>query len=323
MLFQQVKDAQLVALQDPNPGALDKLINFLKTDEYLKPPHIVNEVNVDKIARFSNYCDMLDNAQLDAVFVLSPHTLHYEHIKAALERGLHVLVEKPFTCSVEQGKELIKLAKSKKRILMVSYQRHTGGVFKYMKDLIAQGFAGDISLVSAYQIQEGKVRIGTWRSDPKLAGGGQLNDSGSHLLAEILWITGLKMKEVYASVNNHGLNVDMTDALTVTFSNGARCSIGVSAQVNVPYSEELTIWGSKGAIMHRDGQLTLYGADGKAYQPDKAQFPASSRPEIVFVNAINGREALAEDDLRIALDTVWLTQSAYISSNQRKPVTYK
>jgi len=93
--------------------------------------------------------------------------------------------------------------------------------------------------------------------------------------------------------------------------------------VSTPYSEELTIWGSKGAIMHRDGQLTVYGEDGKAYQPDKAQFPASSRPEIAFINAITGREALPEDDLRIALDTVWLTQSAYISSEKRKPVVYK
>src|SRR5262245_35412370 len=58
-----------------------------------------------------DFHDLLARCELDAVVVSSPHTLHYEHAKAALERGLHVLCEKPMTTRADHARELVELAR--------------------------------------------------------------------------------------------------------------------------------------------------------------------------------------------------------------------
>jgi predicted dehydrogenase len=62
---------------------------------------------------YTRYTDLLADPEIDMVDVIVPHVLHYEIAKAALERGKHVLVEKPITVNSEQGAELIALAKQK------------------------------------------------------------------------------------------------------------------------------------------------------------------------------------------------------------------
>ena len=61
---------------------------------------------------------MLKNEQLDGVCVQSPHTVHYEQTFTALDKGLHVLSEKPLTCTIKHAKSLIKKAEQAKRVLM-------------------------------------------------------------------------------------------------------------------------------------------------------------------------------------------------------------
>jgi predicted dehydrogenase len=62
---------------------------------------------------FTDHEEMLDRVDLDAVVVCSPHAMHAGHVKAALERGLPVLTDKPLSITVEEGEELIALAAAK------------------------------------------------------------------------------------------------------------------------------------------------------------------------------------------------------------------
>ena len=64
---------------------------------------------------------MLLEQPLDGVTVASPHTLHHEHAQAALEQGLHVLVERPMTTHAAQAWELVRLARDRGLHLMVPY----------------------------------------------------------------------------------------------------------------------------------------------------------------------------------------------------------
>jgi predicted dehydrogenase len=66
-----------------------------------------------------DYRQMLAECELDAVIVSSPHTLHYEHAQAALERRLHVMCEKPFATNAEHAREMVRLAEEKRRHLLV------------------------------------------------------------------------------------------------------------------------------------------------------------------------------------------------------------
>src|SRR5437870_8862560 len=63
---------------------------------------------------------LLNHPRLDAVIVTSPHTLHFEHAKAALEKGLHVLCEKPMCTRADHARELVRLATAKGVHLLVA-----------------------------------------------------------------------------------------------------------------------------------------------------------------------------------------------------------
>ena len=83
-----------------------------------------------------NYIEMLEKCDLDGVIVSSPHSLHYEHAKAALNRGLHVMCEKPMTLKYHESVELDQLANQMNLILMVGHVfRYNAAVIK-LKELI-------------------------------------------------------------------------------------------------------------------------------------------------------------------------------------------
>ena len=78
---------------------------------YEKGKALADKFNIGKI--YTSLDDMLDDKDLDWIYVCSPNSLHYEHSKKALLAGKHVLCEKPFTTTSEELKELISIAKEK------------------------------------------------------------------------------------------------------------------------------------------------------------------------------------------------------------------
>src|SRR6185312_13102682 len=87
---------------------------------------------------------------LDAVIVASPHTLHFEHARAALEKGLHVLVEKPMTTNSGEAWELVRLAQERGVHLMVPYGWHYKPYIQEAKRLMDLGVVGGIQHVSVH-----------------------------------------------------------------------------------------------------------------------------------------------------------------------------
>ena len=154
-------------------------------------PHIVD------VPVFEDYQEMLDKVEMDAVEISTPHTLHFEQIVAALDKGLHVLTEKPMVCTVDHAHQVIDKAEETGKVLMISYQRHLGAQYRFVRNQIMAGELGEIQFISALQDQQWyQGTIGLWRQKLSLSGGGQLNDSGSHLLDIVLWMTGLEVVEV-------------------------------------------------------------------------------------------------------------------------------
>src|SRR5438552_5903892 len=79
------------------------------------------------VPEFESWEEMLKEVELDAVEIGSPHTVHYEQICAALEKGLHVLSEKPMACTSAHARDVCARAKKTKKIVSISYQRHYQG----------------------------------------------------------------------------------------------------------------------------------------------------------------------------------------------------
>ncbi len=274
---------------------------------------------------YEDYRAMIRKADLDAVLISTPHNQHYAQIKAALDAGLHVLVEKPLTITSAHAKSLLALAKRKKLILHVSYQRHHAPVFRYVRDLLASGKFGEVRAVVAY-VTQGWGGIGKgnpkriWRLDPIQSGGGMFMDTGSHLVASTLFLTGLKAKEVSALVDFHGRLVDINTVAAVRCHNGALISLNTVGNA-VRHDERLSIHTSAGTIVIHQHQWALKSV---LINEEPLKLPASYKPQTPdssFIGWIQGKAGY--EPPMYALEVSRLTEAAYVSAKQKKPVKVK
>jgi len=206
-------------------------------------------LDVPESARYEEYEAMLDAVELDAVFIATPHALHYEQAVTAMERDLHVLCEKPLTVDLEEARDLVRRDEHREEVLMVGYQRHIEGPYVAAREQV-EAWDDHPKFVTAEITQDWiESQKGAWRSDPALSGGGQLYDTGSHIVDVVLWVTGLKPTAVNASMVfwDEDPDVDTQAALTVEFEEEAAASISVSGDAP-EVREHHRFWGDEGAV---------------------------------------------------------------------------
>jgi predicted dehydrogenase len=298
-----IPEAELVALCDPSTEAIERFV--------------AHNPEARGLPVYGNHETMLRDAALDAVAIFTPHTLHYPQITDALDRGLHVLTEKPMVCSVAHAHDVIARAKRAGKIVLVVYQRHYQPEYRYAREIVRTGQLGEIQFVDAMLSQNWlRTMVGQWRQDPELSGGGQLNDSGSHLLDVLLWVTGLAVEEVSAYIDNMESPVDINSAMSLRFVGGAQGTIAVLGESPV-WWESVTFWGTKGAISYRDGELLhrTYASDSSEPGP----LPTPSTPDDNFIGAILRGEAVASPP-ECGLRVIELTAAAWRSAAAGRPV---
>jgi predicted dehydrogenase len=299
--------AEVVALNDPSPESLQR---FYK-----------NCPGSDKLPTYADYRDMLKAEQLDAVEIMSPHVFHTDQILTSLNKGLHVLCEKPMTCTIAEAKKVLKKAETSGKVLMLSYQRHFEPSFRYMREQIQKGALGKIEYVQAIQGQEWlRATKGSWRQKKAISCGGQINDSGSHLVDIIMWVTGLRIQEVYAKMDNFGTEVDINSTLTMLFDNGALGSMSVVG--NAPcWHEDHTIVGSKGAFYLRQG-IGLIQEDATGKQVPIKFKKYDKDPDSNFIDCILGKD-VPQTPPECGLRTIEVTEAAWRSAAEGKAVRVK
>jgi predicted dehydrogenase len=160
---------------------------------------------------YGSWQDMLagEKAQdnpIDLVTVATPNSTHFEITKAFLEGGFHVLCEKPMTMTVEEGEEIVKIARTTGKICAVNYGYSGYSLVRHMKAMIARGDLGKIRLVNAEfahghhadaaDAENPRVR---WRYDPAQAGvSAQFADCGIHALHMASFVTGQDVTKLSA-----------------------------------------------------------------------------------------------------------------------------
>lgn len=138
-----------------------------------------------------NFGELLDDEDLELVIVNTPNHLHYQMTKDALLSGKHVVVEKPFTTSVEEGLDLMAIAKEKNLILTVYHNRRLDSDFKTVKKILSENVLGEIKLFES-QLYRWKPDLGNklWKINAN-KGAGLLYDLGSHLIDQALVLFGM------------------------------------------------------------------------------------------------------------------------------------
>ena len=259
---------------------------------------------------FTDYKDLLKQSDVDAVMIMTPHTQHVTQILDSLEAGKHTCVEKPMVTTVEDAHKVIAARNKAGKVGMVSYQRHFEGIYKKVKEMIDSGEAGEIQFIAGLNCQEWKVACkDTWRQDPGLSGGGQLNDTGSHFVDIILHTTGLKAETVSAIGDNRGTKVDIDSALAIRFSNGAVGTISIIGDAT-NWHEDMTIMGTKLGFFVRGGKLTVrnLGKDRIVYE----EVSGGITPDQHFFDCIT-KGIECESPFECGLEVIRLTEAAWKS----------
>ena len=266
---------------------------------------------------YTDHKTLLRKEKMDAIFISSPHASHYAQVRAALEHDLHVLVEKPLTITSGKAKALIELAHQRKRFLQVSYQRNYYAPHVYARELIAKGVLGEIRGVVAYVTQNWSGVRG-WRLVPELSGGGMFFDTGSHLVASTLWITGLQSERVSAFVDNEGKQVDIKAVVNVCFKNGALGTLNTFGSAS-RHDERLAIHGSEGCLVFHLHQWQIKSVllnDQPIEIPPRI---VEDNPDAALFRWIrNGGKGYERP--WYALEVARLSEAAYKSAKLGKPV---
>jgi predicted dehydrogenase len=226
---------------------------------------------------------------------------------------VNTLCEKPLVTSVADAKRVIDARDKSGKIGMVSYQRHFQPEFRYIREKIASGAAGKVQYITVLQSQEWlRATKGTWRQQMSLSGGGQLNDSGSHVLDIVLWSTLSSPKVVSAFTDNKGTEVDINSTLSVKFQDGGMASFAIIGD-GMSWHEEITVWCENEAYFVRDGKLTIVDRARNTFKAE--HLAGGSTPDKNFVDAILGK-AECESPFECGLEVIRLTEAAWKSSDQ-------
>ena len=134
--------------------------------------------------------ELLAQADIELLVINTPEYLHYEMAKKALEAGRHIVVEKAFTTTTEEARELISLAQEKGKMLSVFQNSRWHGDFLTIQKLIDAGMLGQVVDFEAhYDRFRNSVDEGNWKEEA-LPGTGVLYNLGSHMIDQVLVLFG-------------------------------------------------------------------------------------------------------------------------------------
>lgn len=166
----------------------------------------------------SDFREVIASVDIDAVVVVTPVWTHYALAKAALENGKHVLVEKPFTSTVDQAKEVIDLADKKCRQVMVDHTFLFTGAVRKIKQLVDDGALGGL-----YYYDSTRVNLGLFQHDVNV-----IWDLAPHDLSIMDYVIGQKPEYVAANGQSHLNGLADLAYLTLYFSDKIIAHINVN-----------------------------------------------------------------------------------------------
>lgn len=187
---------------------------------------------------FTDYRAMLAEADVQAVFIVSPDDEHFPMAMTALDRGLHVLCEKPLAVTADQARQMVERAEAMGVRHMTHFNWRWMPHYRYLRDLIGQGVLGRLYHAQFHFLAGyGRSPAYAWRFDPQRAKG-VLGDLGSHMIDLAHFLVG-EIVRVNARLASHvprsGLDgqpaVSANEAATllVEFANGSQGTIELSA----------------------------------------------------------------------------------------------
>ncbi len=214
---------------------------------------------------YGGHMALLEDDGVDVVYISTVNALHFQWAKAALERGKHVVCEKPCTTSERDTRALAALAREKGLFLMEADKMLFLPAVRAVKERISRGDLGGIHMASFYH--SFPASYNGWMFDPA-AGGGTLLSSGIYVMELLLWLFG---------------PVRACGGVRTRVENGLECQYVLTGEM-----ENGVLFSAHNSTLAplRDG-VTIYGEKGSVFLPDywkarRAVFHPADGPEEVL-----------------------------------------
>ena len=236
-ILNQQDTTEITIVCEPSANSYEAFCELF--EEAGKPPP-PNEPNLEKL---------LQNTELDAAFIITPHVLHFSQAKACLEAGLDVLLEKPMVMNAEEALALIDVRDRSGQLLSVSFNGSMSPQVRTGVKILRSGRLGRILNISAVVWQNWmSFTTGLWRQDPEIAGGGFLFDTGAHMLNTISDLAGEDFVDVAAWMDDQGTPVDITGAVIARLKSGALVSMNAAGNTQCKIGSDVRVLCEKGML---------------------------------------------------------------------------
>jgi predicted dehydrogenase len=242
--------------------------------------------NLKKI--YTDYEEMLQKADIDAVIINTPHYLHYTMSMDAIKAEKHVLVDKPIAINLDEADKMIKEAENKKLKLGVIFQSRFDPTFRKIKAAVEEGRFGRLilgeAIVKWHRTQE-YYNKSPWRGCWATEGGGALINQAIHTIDLLLWIMG-PPRYLWAQFDTFTHKIDVEDlaVATIRFENGALGVIQGSTSIYPGLPTRLEIYGVKGTTIVEGEKLkrwSVIGEEERIVKDVKDGLKSWASPELV------------------------------------------
>jgi predicted dehydrogenase len=277
-----VKNGVITALCDNNP----------KKIEIIKERYDLAEVKF-----FSDYIEMLDSGLCDVIIVATPHYDHPKMVVTCLEKGLHVICDKPAGVYAKQVKEMNAEAAKHEKLFGMMFNQRTNCTYKKMREMIKNGDIGELQRVTwtitNWVRTQQYYNSGGWRATWSGEGGGVLINQCPHQLDLVQWIVG-EMPTAVRGFCNYGKyhEVEIEDEVTayLEYKNGAT-GVFITTTGEWPGANHLEISGTKGKLVCEAGsKLTFYKSecDTRDFIKDYKIIGEKAAPDVEVIEVDTG-----------------------------------
>ncbi len=239
----QIPEAELTAVCDIAPQAL-----AFATETYDVPG-------------FEEHTELLDSGLVDAILIATPHYFHPPIAVDAMERGIHVISEKPMAVTVSGAEAMIQTAERTGVTFAVMFQQRTLPVHQAAKQLVDEGRLGELYrtlLVDSHFRSQAYYDSAGWRATWKGEGGGVLLNQAPHGMDLFTWLAGMPSRVVaQVHTRQHAIEVEDEATALLDYDNGA---IGYFLEsVNeFPTGMRIELCGERGKLLLEEGRLRFW-----------------------------------------------------------------
>lgn len=217
---------------------------------------------------YTDYIEMLESENLDAVHICLPHNIHTDAAKEAFKRQVHVLSEKPMDVNYIKAEEAVKLAKDKGVLYGVIFQCRYNNSAQLVKNAVSSGKLGKVlSVVSTltWSRPDSYYLESDWKGTWDKEGGGVVIDQAIHSIDLVNWIVSSPVKDVAASMANRGhdiVKVEDTAEGLITYENGVKYGFYCMNNFGADEPIEIRMCCENGKVVFGYDDAYIYYNDG-------------------------------------------------------------